>query len=146
MNLLSSQHRVTWLYLKKLIMHFFVWPPQYCWPVAAYSYIQWLLLGDAQRKLIFISPTCNRDNARASIQFRTEKQPQHPKIRFFLKKWTINILINGTTCTSLQCLFFLIGIHSVQDWRATTRHGVTRKRSTKRLQYTGNLDLKPFRL
>ena len=29
--------------------------------------------------------------------------------------------------------FFLIGIHSMQSWTATTRHGVTRKRSTKRL-------------
>ena len=28
--------------------------------------------------------------------------------------------------------FFLIGIHSIQDWTATTRHGVTRKRRTKK--------------
>ena len=35
--------------------------------------------------------------------------------------------------------FFLIVIHSMQDWTATTRHGVTRKRSTTRLQQTGNL-------
>ena len=49
--------------------------------------------------------------------------------------------------------FFLIGIHAMQGWTATTRHGVTRKRSTKRLKHTGNLsrknlqliDLKPFR-
>ena len=34
--------------------------------------------------------------------------------------------------------FFLIGIHSMQGWTATTRHGVTRKRSTKRLKHTGN--------
>ena len=34
--------------------------------------------------------------------------------------------------------FFLIGIHSMQGWTATTRHGVTRKRSTKRLRDTGN--------
>ena len=27
----------------------------------------------------------------------------------------------------------------MQDWTATTRHGVTRKRSTKRLKHTGNL-------
>ena len=58
--------------------------------------------------------------------------------------------------------FFLIGIHSMQDWTATAKHGVTTKRSTKRLKHTGNLfrknlvvkehscllilDLKPFRL
>ena len=47
--------------------------------------------------------------------------------------------------------FFLIGIHSMQDWISTTRHGVTsyklqvtrhgvtRKKSTKRLKHTGNL-------
>ena len=27
-------------------------------------------------------------------------------------------------------LIFLIGIHSMQGWTATTRHGVTRKRRT----------------
>ena len=41
---------------------------------------------------------------------------------------------------------FLIGIHSMQDWKATTRHGVTRKRSTKRLQHTGNLSRKNLQL
>ena len=35
--------------------------------------------------------------------------------------------------------FFWIGINSMQDWIATTRHGVRRKRSTKRLKHTGNL-------
>ena len=35
--------------------------------------------------------------------------------------------------------FFLIGIHSFQSWTTTTRHGVTRKRNTKRLRHTGNL-------
>ena len=36
-------------------------------------------------------------------------------------------------------LFFLIGIHSMQGWTATTRHGVTRKRTTKRLKHARNL-------
>ena len=37
--------------------------------------------------------------------------------------------------------FFLkkTGIHSMQGWTATTRHGVTTKRNTKRLRCTGNL-------
>ena len=30
-------------------------------------------------------------------------------------------------------IFFLIGIHSMQGWTVTTRHGVTRKRSTKKI-------------
>ena len=34
--------------------------------------------------------------------------------------------------------FFLMGIHSMQSWTATTRHGVTRK-SIKRIKHTGNL-------
>ena len=36
-------------------------------------------------------------------------------------------------------LFFLIGIHSIQGWTATMRHGVTRKEAQKRLQDTENL-------
>ena len=35
--------------------------------------------------------------------------------------------------------FFLIGIQSFQGWTTTTRHGVIRKRNTKRLRHTGNL-------
>ena len=35
--------------------------------------------------------------------------------------------------------FLLIRIPFMQGSTATTRHGVTRKRSTKRLKYTGNL-------
>ena len=34
--------------------------------------------------------------------------------------------------------FFLIGINSIQGWTAITTHEVTRKRSTKRLEHTGN--------
>ena len=30
------------------------------------------------------------------------------------------------------------GIHSMEDWIATTRHGVRRKRTTKRLKHAGN--------
>ena len=49
---------------------------------------------------------------------------------------------------------FLIGNHSMQGWTTTARHGVTRKRATKRLKHTENLfrknrcllirDLKPY--
>ena len=34
---------------------------------------------------------------------------------------------------SKHTFFFSIGIHSMQDWTATTRHRVTRKRSTKNI-------------
>ena len=41
---------------------------------------------------------------------------------------------------------FLIEIHSMQDWTATTGHGVTRKGSIKRLKHTGNLFRKNLQL
>ena len=53
--------------------------------------------------------------------------------------------ISGVKCFHLckydltLYLFFLIGIHSMQGWTATTRHGVTEKKSRKRLEHTGNL-------
>ena len=43
-------------------------------------------------------------------------------------------------------IFFLIGIHSMQGWTATTRHGVTRKEAQKRLQDTENLFRKNLQL
>ena len=42
--------------------------------------------------------------------------------------------------------FFLIGIHSKQRWTATTRHGVIRKKSTKRLKHTENLFIKNLQI
>ena len=36
-------------------------------------------------------------------------------------------------------LFFFLEIHSMQGWKATTRHGITRKRSTWKLKNIGNL-------
>ena len=43
-------------------------------------------------------------------------------------------------------IFFLIGVHSMQGWTATTRHGVTRKEAQKRLQDTENLFRKKLQL
>ena len=40
---------------------------------------------------------------------------------------------------TIGLIFVLIGIHSMQDWTATVRHGVTRKEAQKRLQDTKNL-------
>ena len=42
------------------------------------------------------------------------------------------------TIFHLCVYFFNIGIHSMQGLTATTRHGVTRKRNTKRLRHTGS--------
>ena len=40
---------------------------------------------------------------------------------------------------SIKARTFLNGIHSMQGWTATTRHEVTRKRSTKIIKHPGNL-------
>ena len=42
--------------------------------------------------------------------------------------------------------FFLIRIHPMQGWTATTRQGVTRKKAQKRLQDTKNLFRKNLQL
>ena len=41
---------------------------------------------------------------------------------------------------------FFIGINSTQGWMATMRHGITRKKSRKRLNHTGNLFRKNLHL
>ena len=41
---------------------------------------------------------------------------------------------------------FLIGIHSMQGRTATRKHGVTRKKCTRRLKHTGNLFRKDLQL
>ena len=43
----------------------------------------------------------NRDNARAPIQFRRERQPQHLKRLFFLKNRSICFHVNSTSQTKL---------------------------------------------
>ena len=40
----------------------------------------------------------------------------------------------------------MIGIHSMQGWTATIKHGDTRKRSTRRLKHQGNLFRKSLQL
>ena len=46
----------------------------------------------------------------------------------------------------IMIYIFLIGIHSMQGWTATTSHGVLRKRTTKRLKHTRNLFRKNLQL
>ena len=47
---------------------------------------------------------------------------------------------------NFSAFFFLIGIHPMQGWTATTRHGVARKKAQKRLQGTENLLRKNLQL
>ena len=53
--------------------------------------------------------------------------------------------LNGTSGLLDTNLFF-IRIHSMQGWIATTRHGITRKRSTTRLKHMWNLFRKNLQL
>ena len=68
-----------------------------------------------------------------------------PSIGFsFLLSVLSFFLFRMSLCFSVYYFFlfffcFLIGIHSMQGWTATTRHGVTRERSKKRLKHTRNL-------
>ena len=57
-------------------------------------------------------------------------------------QFTAALAITG----AIQELFLLIGVHSMQSWTANTRHGVTRKRSTKILKHTENLFRKNLQL
>ena len=52
------------------------------------------------------------------------------------------------TCALRLYSLFLkqIGIHTMQGWTATTKHGVTRKRSTKKIQHAENLFTKNLQL
>ena len=55
----------------------------------------------------------------------------HNQSRDFLDKmFSASLKPHITTPT------FKIEVHSMQGWTATTRHGVTRKRTTIRLKYT----------
>ena len=57
------------------------------------------------------------------------------ELPFFKKMWTqIQGIKQAFRCfLQIFFFFFLIGIHSMQGWPATTRHGVTRKKSTTKI-------------
>ena len=68
-------------------------------------------------------------------------------LKLYVEKHGFNIIFNHYRKKNINKLnFFLIWIHSIQSWAATTRHRVTRKRSTKRLQHTKNLLRKNLQL
>ena len=67
-----------------------------------------------------------------------------PDRQNFLLFWTVLCLFSPLL--TWKIIFFKIGIHSMQGWTATTRHGVTRKRNTKILRHTWNLFRKNLQL
>ena len=58
----------------------------------------------------------NRDNVRAPIQFRTERQPQHLKSWFFLKNGSIHFHINSTSVIRSVKQFFFPALKSTDDF------------------------------
>ena len=52
-------------------------------------------------------------------------------------EYVLILLVDNDSMNSLTVVcfsfFFLIGIHPMQGWTATTRHGVTRKKSTEKI-------------
>ena len=66
------------------------------------------------------------------------KQLQHFFLNGLQKYYQLPILgtfdMSGYFHPKRWCqLFFLIGLYSTQGWKVATRHGVTRKRSTKKI-------------
>ena len=76
---------------------------------------------------------------------RGRKKKSRNKLRSQIENIIVRATIKYNECNKIYngCSYFLflflIRIHSMQGWTATTRHWLTRKRSTKRLKHTGNL-------
>ena len=68
------------------------------------------------------------------------------KVRQQTKKKNKNRNRKGDRRFFLTFFYYYWDSHSMQGWTATTWHGVTRKRSTKRLEYTVNLFRKNLQL
>ena len=63
------------------------------------------------------------------------------------EKYELIFLLFAIEETEIQHYhFFLIVIHSMQGWTATTSHRVPRKRITTRVQHIGNLFRKNLQL
>ena len=56
-------------------------------------------------------------------------------ILIYIMKTNYLLITSLDLLETLFRIFFLIGIHYMQGWTATLRHGVTKKRSTKILKY-----------
>ena len=86
--------------------------------------------------LLFLEPLPNKTMFFISLQ----------KLFLFLRKSNFRIFDFQISWCHQIFFFFLIGIHSMQGWTATTRHGVTRKEAQKKLQDKENLFRKNLQL
>ena len=70
-----------------------------------------------------------------------------PSMAYFFQKFVLSKQLQRVKNEHREkSILKKIGIRSMQEWTATTRHGITRKRSTKRLSHTGNFIKKKLKL
>ena len=73
------------------------------------------------------------------------------KVPFLKDSWCCPKILDHQKHKSISMIFcygdfFKTRIHYLQGWTATAKHGVTRKRSTKRLKHAGSLFRKNLQL
>ena len=92
------------------------------------------------------------DTVTIMIENQNDYYPQHKYKRYegdepppLLETIGEKVKLNNQAKTSIY-IYFLSGIHFMQSSIVTTRDGVTRKKSTKRLKRTGNLFRKNLQL
>ena len=109
----------------------------------------------AKQNFNFKIGLCSQDCVRTqgSIEKCTSQYPhlisflkmQH-KVQLGIKYLQITISCFPETPLKLGHIKKKKWVHSMQGWTATTRYGVTRKRSTRRLKHSGNLLRKKLQL
>ena len=73
------------------------------------------------------------------LKLERRKQKESQLAIFFISVFILCLKYLIIQMVTKRSKVFLIGIHSMQEWTSPTRHGVTRKRRTKKLRHTGNL-------
>ena len=107
---------------------------------------------------LIISPTCKlwivpilyavlttMSDKTSSFLFASSNCFLYFVVTFIRFSYSMNVF-NYSNSLSYFFFFFLIGIHSMQDWTETTRYGVARKRCTQRLKHSVNLFRKNLHL
>ena len=96
-------------------------------------------------KELTIQPIANRQNIYKKWIKRIPPK-KNSEVTYTVCSYHVTYAFQSESSLSFFFFFSIIGIHSIKGRTATTRHGVTRKRSTKRLKHTGNLFRKNLQL
>ena len=89
-----------------------------------------------KNKTFFIDTACLSEN-NVDAEKNAEKLQKYQQLTFKTRESQSGY--NEMKILLFFLFFCLIAIHSMQGRTDTTRHGITRKRNTKRLKHTGNL-------